>query len=175
MRLWVAIRIGVLVVASLPIAASGEEQLKVVGMNDGLRIPANELPNLKRKAHRGDTEAALKLATYYGIYLNDKNRQLQYLKLGATNESDVAIRNLITIYSNDSNLFDFHKALLWRQRLKDLARRKKIEIQSDAEWGYDLYLNHLGDKDRGLFFLKYAADHGSAQARKELSENFGIQ
>src|SRR5438067_900203 len=170
--------IGVIVVvvtAALSVSSRAEEKLQIVSMNDGLRISANELPVLKKKAKRGDGEAALKLATYYGVYLSEKKTELYYLKLAARNDSDVAVRNLITIYGNDSELFDFRKALLWRQRLKDLARRKNIAIDSDGDWGYDLYLNHLGDKDRGLFFLKYAAKHGSEKARQELNETFGIQ
>jgi hypothetical protein len=154
---------------------NAEDKLKVVSMNDDLRISSDELAILKRKAARGDHEAALKLATYYGIYLNDTTKELHYLKIGAKNNSDVAIRNLMTIYSNDSELFDFTKALLWRGRLKELARKKRVEIESDAQWGYDLYLNHLSDKDRGLFFLKYAAKYGSAEARRELSDTFGIE
>lgn len=154
---------------------NAEEKLKVVSMNDGLRISSDELPILKRKAARGDQEAAVKLATYYGVYLNDKKKEVHYLKIAAKNNSDVAIRNLMTIYSNDSELFNFSKALLWRGRLKELARERRVEIESDAQWGYDLYLNHLSDKDRGLSFLKYAAKYGSAEARRELNETFGIE
>jgi hypothetical protein len=177
MRRFFVIRVIVVVVtAALSVSTGAEEKLKVVGMNDGLRISADELPVFKKKAERGDEEAALKLATYYGIYLNDKRRQLYYSKLAAGNGSVTAVENLVTIYAaTDAESFDFKKALFWRRRLKELAQKKKAEIKSDAEWGYDLYLNHLGDKDRGLFFLKYAAKHGSVEARKELSEIFGIE
>jgi TPR repeat protein len=166
----------VVVAAALPVTTKAEEKLKIVGMNDGLRISDDQLPILKRKAERGDQEAALKLATYYGIYLNNKKTQLYYSKLAAKNGSMTAVENLITIYSRTAaDRFDFEKALFWRRRLKELARKKGVEIESDAEWGYGLYLDHLTDKDHGLFFLKYAAKNGSAEARKELSETFGIQ
>jgi hypothetical protein len=166
----------VIITATQRVSATEPEQLKVVSMNDGLRIAARDLPALKRRAEHGNEEAALKLATYYGVYLNDKKRQLYYSKLAAESGSIIAVENLVTIYSaTDAESFDFEKALLWRGRLKKLAQKNRVEIKSDAEWGYDLYLNHLGDKDRGLFFLKYAAAHGSAQARKELAENFGIE
>lgn len=171
--------IGIIVVAvtaALSETINAEEKLKVVGMNDGLRISVDQLPILKRKAKRGDQEAALNLATYYGIYLDNKKTQLYYSKLAAKNGSMTAVENLITIYSRTAaERFDFEKALFWRRRLKELARKKGLDIESDAEWGYNLYLDHLTDKDRGLFFLKYAARHGSAEARRDLSETFGIQ
>jgi hypothetical protein len=147
------------------------EPLPVVGMNDSLWIAPDEILILKRKVERGDPEAALKLASYYGVYLDDKKRQAHYYVLAATNGSLVAIENLVTIYSRtDADSFSFEKALHWRQRFKELARKRGIEIESDADWGYGLYLDHLTDKDRGLSFLKYAAKHGSEEARKELIE-----
>jgi len=152
--------------------SNATEPLPVVGMNDSLQIPPNEIPILRKKAERGDHEAALKLASHYGVYLKDKKRQVHYYKLAAKNGSVVAIENLVTIYSRtDADSFDFERALRWRRRLKELARKKGMEIESDAEWAYDLYLDHLTDKDRGLFFLRYAAGHGSEKARNELIQN----
>jgi hypothetical protein len=176
MRLFFTIGIiAIVALAALPVITDAEEQLKVVGLNDGLRIAADELPILKAKAKRGNQEAALKLATYYGIYLNDKKRQMEYYKLAAKSGSIIAVENLVTTYSTDNESFDFAKALRWRRRLKEMAQQKNVKIESDAEWGYGLYLNHLTDKDHGLFFLKYAAKHGSAKARQELSESFPNQ
>jgi hypothetical protein len=124
------------------ITREATEPLPVVGINDSLRIPPDEIPVLTRKAKRQDPEAALKLASYYGFCLNDKRRQLYYYKLAAENGSLVAIENLVTIYSRtDVDSFDFEKALRWRRRLKEVARKKGIEIESDAEWAYGLYLD----------------------------------
>lgn len=153
------------------LVSTATESLPVVGLNDSLRIPSNEIPELRRKAERGDHEAAIKLASYYGFYLGDKKQQVHYYRLAARKGSQVAVENLITIYScTDADSFDFEKALQWRRRLKELARKKGIEIESDAEWAYGLYRDHLTDKDRGLSLLKYAAKHGSEKARNQLIE-----
>jgi hypothetical protein len=153
--------------------SAATESLPVVGLNDALQIPSNEISLLKRRAERGDHEAAIKLASYYGVYLSDKWKQVYYYELAAKGGSEVAVENLVTIYSRtDAYSFDFGKALAWRRRLKELARKKGVEIESDGEWGYGLYLDHLTDKDGGLFFLKYAAKHGSEKAKKELLETY---
>lgn len=150
------------------------EPLTPVMMNERLRIPDNEIPILKKKAKQGDAEAAKRLALYYGTYLDQKEKYLYYLKLGARQNSDVAIQSLMTIYTTDPDFYDFDKALTLRQRLKKMvAEGHQIELAPDAEWAYDLYIDHFvgyGNKKRGLFFLELAAKHGSEKARNELIE-----
>jgi TPR repeat protein len=149
------------------------EPLSAVETNDFLRIPTDRISVLTKKAERGDRDAAERLGLYYGIYRNDKKRALHNLKLAAAKNSDVAIRNLITTYSTDLNLFNFTKALGFREKLKQIAEAKKIDVQPDADWSYDLYLEHFlasENKRLGIFFLKYAARQGSEPARSELIE-----
>lgn len=152
---------------------NGREPLSAVEMNDFLRIPTDRISVLTKKAERGDPDAAERLGLYYGIYRNDKKRALHNLKLAAAKNSDVAIRDLITTYSTDLNLFNFKKALGFREKLKRIAEAKKIDVQPDADWSYDLYLEHFlasENKRLGIFFLKYAAKQGSEPARSELIE-----
>jgi hypothetical protein len=113
-----------------------------------LRIADAELPVLKRRAKAGDGEAALTLATYYGFFLDNRekrNRELQvyYYKVAATHGSETGIKNLIFTYSMDTDRFDMSKACHWRRELKRLAAQRNIQIQSDAEWYYDLYSEYF--------------------------------
>lgn len=142
-------------------------------MNDFLRIPTDRISVLTKKAENGDPDAAERLGLYYSIYRNDKKRALHNLRLAAAKNSDVAIRNLITTYSTDLSLFNFTKALGFREKLKRIAEAKKIDVQPDADWSYNLYLEHFlasENKRLGIFFLRYAARQGSEPARSELIE-----
>ena len=69
-------------------------------------------------------------------------------------------------------MFDFEKALDFRKQLKRIAETQKISLKSDADWGYDRYLDHwrAGDKWRGRVFLEYAARRGSENALEKLIE-----
>jgi TPR repeat protein len=146
--------------------------------NASLRVPDESLPLLKAQAERGDVRAALKLADYYGLYLDNRQkdnreRQVHYYNVAATHGSIVAINNLIRTYSVDSDYFSISKALYWRDQLKAASRREKVLVQSDAEWYYDLYLEFFvgeHDKKRGLSFLRSAAELGSIKAQRELVE-----
>lgn len=145
--------------------------LKVVQLKDSLRLAQHERQLLKKKAKNGDPNAADRLSMYYGIYRSDKKMEVQYLKLAAKNNSDIALRNLMTLYSTDSDLFNFRKALTLREQLKSIAQTRKMNLKSDADWGYDRYVDQFlrgGDKSRGLFFLEYAARNGSEKALPEL-------
>lgn len=149
-----------------------------------LRIPDAELPVLKRRAKAGDAEAALTLATYYGFFLDNRekrNRELQvhYYKVAATHGSETGIKNLIFTYSMDTDRFDMSKACHWRRELKRLAAQRNIQIQSDAEWYYDLYSEYFvarrsvsskRNKKLGLQFLECAASLGLKEAQRELTE-----
>lgn len=145
---------------------------RVAELKDSVRIPAHERHILKRKAKQGDANAADRLSTYYGVFRNDKKMQLRYLTLGAENNSDVAVRNLMTLYSTDSDLFDFKKALALREKLKKMATEKRdINLKSDADWAYDRYVDNFkaaGNKWEGVLFLEYAAKQASEKARIEL-------
>lgn len=149
-----------------------------------LRIPDGELPVLKRRAKAGDAEAALRLATYYGFFLDNRkkrNRELQvhYYKVAATHGSQTGIENLIFTYSIDTDRFDLSKACHWRRELKRLAAQRNIAIQSDAEWYYDLYSEYFvarrsvsskRNEKLGLQFLECAARLGLKEAQRELTE-----
>src|SRR3954468_10706971 len=119
------------------------EQVIIEHPQEQLRIPSAELPELKQCAEAGDAEAALRLATYYGFFLNNsekRNRELQiyYYKVAATHGSQTGIENLIFTYSMDTDRFDMSKACHWRRALKRLAAQSNNQIQSDAQWYYDL-------------------------------------
>jgi TPR repeat protein len=160
------------------------EHLVVEHPKERLRIPDGELLVLKRRAKAGDTEAALRLATYYGFFLDNRekgNRELQihYYKVAATHGSQAGIENLIFTYSRDIDRFDLPKACHWRRELKRLATQRNIQIQSDAEWYYDLYSEYFVArrsveskryKKLGLQFLECAARLGSKEAQRELTE-----
>ena len=162
-----------LLLVSLSSAGQAEEALTPVVIKESLRIPTEQIPALEKRANQGDREAAMKLATYYGVYLNDRNKQLHYYRLAAKNGSEVALKNLIYIFATFPEFFDSKKAIALRERLKKLALERNFEVETDADWGYDLYVEHFvgrGSKKRGLFFLEYAAKHGSEKARDELVE-----
>jgi hypothetical protein len=149
------------------------KQAPVMSMSDSLRISTNRIAALRKKAERGDADAAERLSLYYGIYRNDKKREVRYLKLGAEKSSDIAIRNLLAIYSADPDLFNARKAFGLRRQLKHMAETKKIDVQPDSDWSYNLYIEHFfgaGNKRRGVYFLEYAAKYGSEAARNELIE-----
>lgn len=154
--------------------SNATEPLPVVGMNDSLRIPGNEIPILRDRARNGDRDAAERLSLYYSFFVENKAKERYYLELAAKNGSEVALKSLITIYSStDPDRFDLKRAFISRRRLKKMAQEQKIEIKPDADWAYDLYMDHFvgaGNKRRGLFFLEYAAKHGSEKARYELIE-----
>jgi hypothetical protein len=148
-----------------------KSDLRIVRVRDSLRLVPHERQLLKKKAKNGDPNAADKLSMYYGIYRSDKTMEVRYLKLAVKNNSDVALRNLMTLYSTDSDFFNFRKALTLRAQLKSIAQTRKMNLKSDADWGYDRYLDQFlggGDKSRGLFFLEYAARNGSERAFPEL-------
>jgi hypothetical protein len=144
--------------------------LNAIALQESLRITPTERKVLQQKAKKGDAKAADRLSLYYSIYRSDRKMAVHYLKLGAKNNSDAAIRNLMMLYSTDADLFDFRKALDFRKQLKRVAKTQRINLKSDADWGYDRYLDHLraGDKRRGLCFLEYAAGHDSDKALNEL-------
>ena len=149
-----------------------------------LRIPDGELPVFKRRAKTGDAEAALRLATYYGFFLDNRdksNRELQihYYKVAAAHGSQTGIENLILTYSTSTDRFDLSKACHWRRELKQLAAQRNLQVQSDAEWYYDLYSEYFVArrsveskryKKLGLQFLECAARLGSKEAQRELTE-----
>ncbi|MEN3368725.1 MAG: hypothetical protein V7609_868 [Verrucomicrobiota bacterium] len=155
---------------SMSVAA---EKLKIVGLNDSLKIPSNEIPVLAKRAQGGDRSAAERLSSYYGYYLDDKKKWQYYLELAATNGSAMAIESLVTIYSTSPELFDVKRALQFRKRLRAISKKRNVTFKSNAEWGYEMYIeNFVGqaNKKRGLIFLEYAAKNGSQKARKELIE-----
>lgn len=140
-------------------------------LDGSLRIPKKERAALRQKAKRGDINAADRLSMYYGLYRNDKKTQLRYLRLGAKNNSDMAIRDLMTLYSTDSDLFNFRKALALREKLKQIAKSRDMILRSDVDWAYDRYIDNFkgaGNKWEGVLFLEYAAKQGSERARVEL-------
>lgn len=149
------------------------ERLPAVGLNDALHIPAAEIPSLKAKAQAGDSKASERLASYYGFYVKDKKQWIYYLKLGAKNGSAMAAESLVTIYGTDPEVFDFAKALVFRQRLKQIASGSKVTIKTDEEWAYEMFFENAvaqSNKKRGILFLKYAAKHGSTKAQKDLAQ-----
>jgi TPR repeat protein len=161
-----------------------EQKVTFPPINESLRIPDAELPELKRRAKAGDAEAALTLATYYGFFLDNRekrNRELQvhYYQVAATHGSETGIKNLIFTYSMDTDRFDLSKACHWRRELKRLAAQRNIQVQSDAEWYYDLYSEYYVArrsvaskryKKLGLQFLECAARLGWKEAQRELAE-----
>jgi TPR repeat protein len=161
-----------------------EQKVTFPSINESLRIPDAELPELKRRAMAGDAEAALTLATYYGFFLDNRekrNREMQvhYYQIAATHGSETGIKNLIFTYSMDSDRFDLSKACHWRRELKRLAAQRNIQVQSDAEWYYDLYSEYYVArrsvaskryKKLGLQFLACAARLGWKEAQRELAE-----
>jgi TPR repeat protein len=163
---------------------AGEHEVSFPPINESLRIPDAELPELKRRAKAGDAEAALTLATYYGFFLDNRekrNRELQvhYYQVAATHGSETGIKNLIFTYSMDTDRFDLSKACHWRRELKRLAAQRNIQVQSDAEWYYDLYFEYYVArrsvaskryKKLGLQFLECAARLGWKEAQRELAE-----
>ena len=161
-----------------------EQKVTFPSINESLRIPDAELPELKRRAKAGDAEAALTLATYYGFFLDNRekrNRELQvhYYQVAASHGSETGIKNLIFTYSMDSDRFDLSKACHWRRELKRLAAQRNLQVKSDAEWYYDLYSEYYVArrsvaskryKKLGLQFLECAATLGLKEAQRELTE-----
>ncbi|MFZ1219940.1 MAG: hypothetical protein WAO00_11650 [Chthoniobacterales bacterium] len=161
-----------------------EHEVSFPPINESLRIPDTELTELKRRAKAGDPEAALTLATYYGFFLDNRekrNRELQvhYYQVAATHGSEKGIKNLIFTYSMDTDRFNLSKACHWRRELKRLAAQRNIQVQSDAEWYYDLYFEYFVArrsvsskryKQLGLQFLECAARLGLNKAQRELTE-----
>jgi len=139
-------------------------------LNDSLRIPKVERKVLRQKAKQGDIAAAEKLSSYYSIYQNNPVLALRYWELGAEHNSQAAIVQLMTLYSTDSTRFNFRKVLGLRNRLKKLAQTQPISLRSEEDWAYDRFrlLADRGDKRHGVFFLEYAAQHGSRKALDEL-------
>jgi len=160
------------------------EHVIVEHPQEQFRIPDQELPGVKRRAEAGDREAAMRLATYYSLFLdnNDKrNRELEihYYKVAATHGSQAGIEMLISTYSRSTDRFDLSKACHWRRELKRLAAQENIQIQSDAEWYYDLYSEYFVArrsveskryKKLGLQFLECAASLGLKEAQRELTK-----
>jgi TPR repeat protein len=148
------------------------------------RIPDAKLPELKRRAEIGDMEAAMRLAAYYSLFLSNsekRNRELEihYYKIAAMHGSQAGIEMLIGIYSRSTDRFDLSKACYWRRALKRLATQRNIQVQSDAEWYYDLYSEYFVArrsvsskryKKLGLQFLECAARLGLKEAQRELTE-----
>lgn len=161
-----------------------EEHVILDRPKEQLRIPDAELPILKRRAKAGDAEAALRLATYYGFFLDNRekpNRELQihYYKVAAAHGSQTGMENLIFTYSTSTDRFDLSKACQWRRELKRLAAQRNMSIQSDAEWYYDLYSEYFVARRSvaskhyeklGLQFLECAARLGWKEAQRELAE-----
>lgn len=144
-------------------------------IKQSLSIPEAELPDLIRRAEAKETEAALKLATYYGMYIGDTEKQIRYYEIAAANDSEKALYNLMMIFSSLSKSFDFDRALQMRARLKAVVATRAGKMESDSDWAYDMYVEHFvgyGDKRRGLLFLKYAAKQGSRKASAELAKIF---
>lgn len=183
------------IIACFLVAVAAAGRLDAAGLKEGehlivehpkerLRIPDAELPVLKRRAKAGDAEAALRLATYYGFFLDNRkkvNREMQihYYEIAATHGSQTGIENLVFTYSRDIDRFDLPKACHWRRELKRLAAQKNIQVQSDAEWYYDLYSEYYVArrsvsskryKKLGLQFLECAASLGLKEAQRDLAE-----
>jgi len=152
--------------------------------NESLRIPAGELPVLEQRAEAGDVEAALRLADYYGSFLDNtekrnRNKQIHYYEIAAAYGSQKGVENLIFVYALSRDRYDFSKACRWRRELKRLAAQRNIQIQSDAEWYYDLYSEYFvarrsvsskRNKMLGLQFLECAARLGLKEAQRELTK-----
>jgi TPR repeat protein len=160
------------------------EELIVEHPQEQFRIPDPELPEVERRAEAGDMEAAMRLASYYSLFLDNsqkRNRQLEihYYKIAATHGSQAGIQMLISIYSRSTDQFDLSKACHWRRELRRRAALGHIQIQSDAEWYYDLYSEYFVArqsvsskryKKLGLRFLECAASLGLKEAQHELTE-----
>lgn len=160
------------------------EQVIVEHPQDQFRIPEAEMPGVKRRAEAGDREAAMRLATYYSLFLDNsqkRNRELEihYYNVAATHGSRAGIEMLISTYSRSTDRFDLPKACYWRRKLKRLAAQQNIQIQSDAEWYYDLYSEYFVARRSvsskryeklGLQFLECAARLGLKEAQRELTE-----
>jgi TPR repeat protein len=160
------------------------EQLIVEHPKEQFRIPGPELTEVKRRAEAGDREAAMRLATYYSLFLDNnqkRNRELEihYYEVAATHGSQAGIEMLISTYSRSTDRFDLSKACHWRRELKRLAAQGNIQIQPDAEWYHDLYSEYFvarrsvsskRNKQLGLQFLECAAKLGLKEAQRELTE-----
>ncbi len=160
------------------------EHVTIEDPKQRLRIPKAELPELKRRAEAGDAETAMRLAIYYGYFLDNtkkRNRELQlhYYKTAAAHGSQAGIEMLISTYSRDADRFDMSEACRWRRELRRLAAQRNVAIQSDAEWYYDLYSEYFvarrsvsskRNKKLGLQFLECAARLGLTEAQRELTE-----
>jgi hypothetical protein len=141
-------------------------------IKESLSIPEAELPGLITRAEAKETDAALKLASYFGMYLGDTSKQIYYCEIAAGNGSEKALHNLMMIFASFPDFFDFERALQLRARLKAIVAARNGKIEMDSEWGYEMYLEHFvgsGNKPRGLLFLEYAAKHGSRRAAAELA------
>jgi hypothetical protein len=161
-----------------------EQKVTFPSLNDSLRISRQELPVLQRHAESGDEGAALKLAEYYGVFLNPRekrNRDLQihYYEVAAAYGSQTGLESLVFVYSISEDRYDLAKACHWRRELKRLAAQRNMQIQSDAEWYYDLYSEYFvarrstsskRNKKLGLYFLERAANLGLKEAQRELTE-----
>jgi len=126
----------------------------------------------------------MRLAAYYGFFLDNtekRNRGLQihYYKIAATHGSQGGIEMLIATYSRSTDRFNLSKAYRWRRELKRLATQRNIQIESDAEWYYNLYSEYFvarrstlskRNKKLGLYFLERAASLGLKEAQRELIE-----
>jgi len=144
-------------------------------IKESMSIPEAELPDLIRRAKTKETEAALRLATYYGMYLGDTEKGIHYYEIAAANGSEKALYNLMMIFATISKSFDFDRALQTRTRLKAVVAAKGGKMESDGDWAYDMYIEHFvgyGNKRRGLSFLRYAAKQGSEKASAELAKLF---
>jgi hypothetical protein len=144
-------------------------------IKESLSIPEADLPELIKRAEEKETDAALKLASYFGMYLGDTKKEIHYFEIAAGNGSERALHNLMMIFASFPDYFDFERALEIRSRLKAIVAARKGRIDADNEWAYEMYLEHfvgLGNKPRGLIFLEYAAKHGSRRAAAELARIF---
>jgi hypothetical protein len=144
-------------------------------IKESLSIPEGELAGLIMRAEAKETDAALKLASYFGMYLGDTNKQIHYYEIAARNGSEKALHNLMMIFASFPEFFDFERALQVRARLKAIVAARNGKIDTDSEWAYDMYLEHFvgyGNKPRGLLFLEYAGSHGSRRAAAELARIF---
>lgn len=160
------------------------EHVIVEHPQEQFRIPGQELPGVKRRAEAGDREAAMRLATYYSLFLDNnekRNRELEihYYEVAATHGSQAGIEMLISTYSRSTDRFNLSKACHWRRELKRLAAQENIQIQPDAEWYYDLYSEYFVArrsveskryKKLGLQFLECAARLGLKEAQRELTK-----
>lgn len=141
-------------------------------IKESLFIAESELPELITRAEAKETDAALRLASYYGMYLGDTKKQLHYCEIAAGNGSEKALHNLMMIFASRSESFDFERALQMRTRLKVAVAARNGKMETDGEWAYDMYVEHFigyGNKRRGMLFLEYAANHGSDKAATELA------